>query len=153
MSCLSELSRHFRLFSEATGFFRDDCPKYFFQLPNPKNDIVWGSLEIHVPPSCQVKGSAKWMVWSGMTDRGLTSLYFIPHGQTVTAEYYVTKILEKEVRPLLSRRFTTENPIKRKLFMNKSGSTFVQDGASAHTAKATPQWCKKTLPNFIQKDE
>ena len=21
--------------------FSDDCPKYFFQLPNPKNDIVW----------------------------------------------------------------------------------------------------------------
>ena len=65
------------------------------------------------------QGSAKWMVWRGMTGRGLTSLYFIPQGQTVTAEYYATEILEKEVRPLLSRRFTTEKPIKRKLFTNK----------------------------------
>ena len=24
--------------------FTDECPKYLFQLPNPKNDIVWGGL-------------------------------------------------------------------------------------------------------------
>ena len=64
----------------------------------------------------QVKGSAKWMVWGGMTGRGLTSLHFIPQGQTVMAEYYITKILEKEVKPLFSRRSTTEEPVKRKQF-------------------------------------
>ena len=32
----------------------------------------------------------------GMTGRGLTSLHFIPQGQTVRAEYNITKILEKE---------------------------------------------------------
>ena len=37
------------------------------------------------------------MVWGGMTGRGLTSLHFIPQGQTVTAEYYITKILQEEV--------------------------------------------------------
>jgi len=30
----------------------------------------------------------------------LASLHFIPQGQTVTAEYYITKILEEEVKPL-----------------------------------------------------
>ena len=29
--------------------------------------------------------------------------------------------------------------------------TFVQDGAPAHAAKATQAWCKKNLPNFIEK--
>ena len=67
------------------------------------------------------------MVWGGMTGSGLTSLHFIPKVQAVTAEYYVTKILEKEVKPLFSRRSTTEEPVKRKLFTNNSSATFVQD--------------------------
>ena len=62
---------------------------------------------------------------------GFTSLHFIPQGQTVTEEYYITKILEKEVKPLFSRRSTTEEPVKRKLFTNNSSATFVQDGAPA----------------------
>ena len=40
------------------------------------------------PPSYQVKGIAKWMVWGGMTGRSLTLLHFIPQGQTVMATYY-----------------------------------------------------------------
>ena len=39
--------------------FTDECPKYLFQLPNPKNDIVWGSQESQVPPAYQVKKSSK----------------------------------------------------------------------------------------------
>ena len=35
-------------------------------------------------------------------------IYFIPQGQTVTAEYYATEILEKEVRPLSYRE---SNPV------------------------------------------
>ena len=94
------------------------------------------------------KGSTKWMVWGGMTGRGLTSLHFIPQGQTVTAEYCITKILQKEVKPLFSRRSTKEEPVKRNLFTNKSSATFDPDGAPAHAAKATQHWCKKNLPNL-----
>ena len=130
--------------------FSDEYLKNLFHFPNPKNDSVWGSQESQVPLSYQFKGSAKWMVWGGMTGRGLTSLHFIPQGQTVTAEYYITKILEREVKPLFSRRSTTEEPVKRKLFTSNSSATLVQP---AHTAKATQQWCKRNLPNFIQKDE
>ena len=93
------------------------------------------------------------MVWGGVTGCSLTSLHFILQGQTVTAYYYIIKILEKEVKPLFSRHSTTEEPVKRKLFTNKSSAIFVQDDAPAHTASATQLWCKKTLPNFIGKDE
>ena len=130
--------------------FSDEYLKNLFHFPNPKYDSVWGSQESQVPPSYQFKGSAK---WGGMTGRGLTSLHFIPQGQTVTAEYYITKILEREVKPLFSRRSTTEEPVKRKLFTNNSNASLVQDGAPAHTAKATQQWGKRNLPNIIQKDE
>ena len=57
-------------------------------------------------------------------------LHFIPQGWTVTGEYYITKILEEKVKPLFSRRSTTEEPVKQKLFTNKSSAAFVKDGAS-----------------------
>ena len=50
--------------------FSDECPKYLFQLPNPKNDVAWGSQESQVPPAYQVKGSSKWLIWGGMAGRG-----------------------------------------------------------------------------------
>ena len=53
----------------------DECPKYLFQYPNPKYDIVWGAQECDVPPALQVKQSAKVMVWGDMTGRGLTKLH------------------------------------------------------------------------------
>ena len=31
--------------------FADECPKYLFQYPNPKNYIVSGSQECDVPPA------------------------------------------------------------------------------------------------------
>ena len=39
------------------------CPKYLFQLPNPKNDIAWGSQESQVPLAYRVKKSSKWIIW------------------------------------------------------------------------------------------
>ena len=57
------------------------------------------------------------------------------------------------MKPLLSRRSTTEEPVKRKLFTNNGSAIFVHDGAPAHMAEATQKWCKRNLPNFIQTDE
>ena len=56
------------------------------------------------------------------------------------------------MKPLTSRRHVTGGPIERKLFSSKKEMTFVQDGAPAHTSKATQTWCQKNLPNFIAKD-
>ena len=88
--------------------FSDECPKYLFQLPNPKNDIVWVSQERQVPPANQVKKSSKWIVWGGMTGRSLTRIHFLPQGQTLTANYYINNILEKEVKPDLHRKNVNE---------------------------------------------
>ena len=73
--------------------FSDECPKYLFQLPNPKNDIVWDSQESHVPPAFQVKKSSKWIIWGSMAGRGLPGIHFLPQGQTLTADYYINIIL------------------------------------------------------------
>jgi len=131
--------------------FSDEYPKYLFQQPNPNSDIVWGSQESQVPPAYQVKKRSKWIIWGGMTSRGLTGLHFIPQGQTLTAEYYINNILEKEVKLLLHRKNVNEAIDKRKLFSSNRHMTFVKDGAPAHAAKATQAWCKRNLPNFREK--
>ena len=63
--------------------------------------------------------------------------------------YYITKILEKEMKPLFSCRSTTEEPVKWKLFTHRSSATLVQDGTTALMTKTTQQWCKRNLSNFI----
>ena len=133
-------------------FLRTNVQNICFScLINPKDDIVWGSQESHVPPAYQVKKSSKWIIWGGMTGRGLTELHFMPQGQTLTAEYYINNILGKEVKPLLRRKNVNEAIDKRKLFSSNRHMTFVQDGAPAHAAKATQGWCKRNLPNFTEK--
>ena len=79
----------------------------FFIYRIQRIPVVWGCQESHIPPAYQVKQSAKWIIWGGMTGsrtgRGFTNLYFVPQGQTLTANYYINKILNEEVKPLISR--------------------------------------------------
>ena len=94
------------------------------------------------------------MVGLGCHDRLRPYLVtFYPARTNCNGRLFLTRILEKEVKPFFSRRSTTEEPVKQKLFANNNSTTFVQDGAPAHTGKATQWWCKKNLLNFIQKDE
>ena len=75
-------------------------------------------------------------------------IHFLPQGQILTANYYTTNILEKEVKPVLHRKNVNEATDKRKLFSSNCHMTFVQDGAPAHAAEATQAWYKKNLPNL-----
>ena len=100
-----------------------------------------------------MKQNAKVMVWGGMRGRGLTRLHILPSGQTLTSEYYIKEILEKEVKPLTSRRQVTGGPTERMFFRSKKAMTFVQDSAPLHTSKAAQTWCLNNLPNFIPKDD
>ena len=86
-----------------------------------------------------------------MTGRGLTWIHFLHQGQTSTADYYINNILEKEVKPVLHHKNVNEATDKWKLFSSNRHMTFVQDEVPAHAAKATQAWCKKNLPNFIEK--
>ena len=67
-------------------------------------------------------------------------LTFYPARTNCNGRDSITKILQKEVKPLFGRRSTTEEPVKRNLFTNKSSATFDPDGAPAHAAKATQHW-------------
>ena len=76
---------------------------------------------------------------------------FLPQGQTLTADYYINNILEKEVRPVLHRKNVNEATDKRKLFSFNRHMTFVQEGAPAHAVKATQEWCKKKTYQILQR--
>ena len=87
-----------------------------------------------------------------MTGRSLTGIHFLPQGQTLTDNYYINNILEKEVKPVLHRKNVNEATDRQKLlFSSNRHMMFVQDGLPAHAAKATQAWCKKNLPNFTEK--
>ena len=45
--------------------------------------------------------------------RGLTAIHFLPQGQTLTADYYIKNILEKQVKPVLHRKNVNEATDKR----------------------------------------
>ena len=82
-------------------------------------------------------------MWDGMTGRVLTKLQMQLTSQTLNSEYYINQILDKEVKPLTSRRQVTGDPIERKLFSSKKEMTFVQDGAPAHTSKGNSDMVSK----------
>lgn len=133
--------------------FSDESTKYLFNQPNSKNDVVWGSQNEEVPDVKCVKNSAKVMIWGAMGARGLSRLHIVPTGTNVTADYYRTKVLEKELKPALSRSATTGRIDKRKLVPEPGSAIFQQDGATPHTARSTQQWCRENLNSFIPKEE
>ena len=68
-----------------------------------------------------------------MTGRSLTELHFMPQGQTLTADYYINNILEKDVKPLLRRKNVNEAIGKQKTVQFQSTHEFVQDGGSTRS--------------------
>ena len=75
------------------------------------------------------------MVWAGVLSKDKTPLVFIPPGTRVNAKYYQNDIIRKVVIPW-----------GKKVFGRRQW-TFQQDGAPAHSAKATISLLKKEIPN------
>ena len=102
-----------------------------------------------MPPAYQVRKSSKWIIWGGMTGRGLTGLHFIPQGETLTADYYINNTLEKDAKPLFRRKNNVNEAIdKLKLFSSNRHMAFVRSQGRPPPPQA---WCKRNLSNFIEK--
>lgn len=123
------------------------------QKPNRQNDRVWAKSGDQVPRIETVKQPAKLMVWGGMTAQGLTELHVVPPKQTVNTAYYVSEILEGSLKPAIKRTRKTGGVTERKLVDPMSSAIFMQDGAPAHTAKRSQEWCEEHLPKFWGKGE
>lgn len=129
--------------------FSDESPFKLYHVPNSKNDVVWGSQESSVPCAPQVKFSPSVLVWGGMTSLGLTKLHIIPNKTSVTSSYYINEILEKEVKPAFQRTAVCAQLTATKMFHNNGEGLFQQDGARAHTSKASVEWLNKNINGYI----
>lgn len=131
--------------------FSDESPFELCHPPNRQNDRVWAHTSKEVPATETVKHPRKVMVWAMMSYRGLSELHIIPRGQTVTAEYYVEEVLKQTASSAMER--TTQNgpPTSVKLLPRMSEAIFQQDGAPAHNAARTQEWCRGNLPGFWKK--
>jgi len=133
--------------------FTDESPFELFHLPNRQNDRVLAHQSAEAPPTETVKQPLKIMVWGMMSYRGLSDLQVIPRGQTVTADYYVEEILSKMATSAMARRKQNAPPTQVKLLADMSRAVFQQDGAPAHRARKTQEWCQSHFSAFWTKDE
>jgi hypothetical protein len=133
--------------------FTDESPFKLYYVPNSKNDVVWGSQESSVPCAPQVKFSPSVLVWGGITALGLTKLHIIPNKTSVNSTYYINEILEKEVKPAFQRTVVDSDLTATKLFHKNSEGLFQQDGARAHTSRASIEWLNTNINGYISPED
>ena len=131
----------------------DESSFEILHTSNPQNDRVWARDVDDVPPRITVKNPSKIMVWGAMSALGLSELHFVPKGQTVNAAYYVNEILTKSLLPAVNRSATGGSVLETKMVPGGSRPIFMQDGAPAHTAKRTQDWCRMNVPGFWEKEK
>ncbi|KAI6657135.1 hypothetical protein LOD99_15921 [Oopsacas minuta] len=131
--------------------FTDESPFELNHPPNRKNDCVWARNTLDVEPVQMVKFPKKIQVCGMMSHRALSELHFIPVGQTVSAEYYVSEILGKTLMSTMNRKRERGTVVERKMLKNMSRAIFQQDGALAHTTNMTQNWLRSNLKSFWAK--
>jgi hypothetical protein len=111
---------------------------------NKKNDVIYAESRDEANriggrfEKCKFPLSV--MVWCGITVNGPTEPFFVENQEKITSSIYINKIL-----PLAKEE-------GNRLF-NRKKWAYQQDGATAHTANATQNWCNKNLDHFITKDK
>ena len=68
----------------------------------------------------------------------------------MTADYNVSEVLRKTAAPTMQWK-DIGSPTKVKLLPDMSRATFQQDGATAHPARKTQDWCNANFPGFWER--
>ena len=100
-----------------------------------------------------MKFSPSVLVWGGMTPLGLTKLHIIPNKTSVNSTYYINEILEKEVKPAFQRTVVCAELTATKMFHNNGEGLFQQDGARAHTSRASVEWLNTNINGYISPED
>ena len=129
----------------------DESPFELFPTPNIQNDRVWEKNSPSIEPCLKVKFPAKVHVLGMMSHQALSELHIIPQGQTINGEYYRTNILARTCKDAINIRSKNGPVLQRSMSSKMSEIIFMQDGAPAHTAKLTQEWCAKNLRAFWSK--
>jgi inhibitor of nuclear factor kappa-B kinase subunit alpha len=133
--------RHAR-FSSA---FSDEKCFRVEEILNAQNDRVYAVRFESIPekyrfvPRYQNKPAV--MIFGAVSKKGKFPLHFVESNETVTAEYYETRILGPIVKDHGMAMFQGQRFV------------FQQDNAPAHRSKRCQQWCRRELPEFVSADE
>ena len=123
----------------------DLCPFELTQSSNRQNDRTWVKDGSRVQPMEIIKFPPKFVVWGMMGHQALSELHFVEPKQIVNTSYYVEEILSKTCAFAMNRKRKTASILKVQMLKNMSKYIFLQDGAPAHTASKTQQWCSDHL--------
>jgi transposase len=107
--------------------FTDESIVELYPKPNSQNTRIRTSDPDHRGVVSIPKHGLKIMIAGGLCARGLSKLHILDHGATVNGEYYRNQILPIYFETLESGHH----------FEEPSNVVFMQDGAPAHTARAT----------------
>jgi transposase len=118
--------------------FMDESVVELFPKPNSQNTQIRTSAPDHRGVVGIPKNGLKIMVAGGLCANGLSRLHVVEQGATINGEYYRMKILPVYIATLQvdGSNINGIRPIGS-LFAEPSNVVFMQDGAPAHTARAT----------------
>lgn len=116
--------------------FTDESPVELFPMPNRQNRRIRTNKPENIPPIRIPKAGLKIMVAGGISRYGKTDLVVVDEKETVTGQYYRSNILPAYAASASNKQ---QFPVPEKVIL-------MQDGAPAHTARATLDHIKKAFP-------
>jgi len=129
LACAKEMLKRLKKGELKDILFTDEKMFTVQRIHNRHNDRILAKDIKEVPTELktafQRQHPASVMVWAGITASNKTPLVFVPPGVKVNKDFYIKHILEDVVTPWAKKKF------------GKKHWTFMQDGAPAHTARAT----------------
>lgn len=131
----------------------DESFMQLYATPNPRCDRVWAKKKKDVNAAPTVKFPTKIMVCGAFGHMGVSQLHIVEEGQTVNYEYYINKILDKYYVPAMRRNRATGSILERRIINKPSQLIFMQDGATAHTARSTTHYLQDRGIRFWRKHE
>ncbi|XP_065650513.1 uncharacterized protein LOC136078656 [Hydra vulgaris] len=128
----------------------DESPIELFPTPNRQNVRIRTDDKTKIIPAQKPKNGLKIMVAGGMSGYGLTKLIIVPEKVTINADYYINNILPVYKEACVGKQAGNDADC-RQLVFSPQHVLFQQDGAPAHSAKKTQEFCRKNFAAFIPK--
>jgi transposase len=131
--------------------FTDETDFTLSERQNQGRDFIWSDNVENVENIQRPVNETKYMIHSGFTSKGVLKIIWIGK-ERLNAIDYQNKCLVPHLSDINSRNRYNVDISKTKLFDDNTDWTWLQDGASAHTARSTQQWLEDSVPDFIEKN-
>ena len=113
---------------------------------NPQNDGVRETSAKNVEPKEKSKYPAQRMVWLGMTSKGTGKLHIIPAGTTEDGNYYLKRILKKDIPEITIRVEDGERIDEKVLFDDVDDWFWEHDYSPPHGTIIANDYLTENVP-------